>query len=103
MVSAVSLVGVYWLDARLPMPLVGPAFSRLGTEALDALVAPDLFDGPRRVVQSELGPAVADLPMALLQDAGRVLASAASPAFLLAVVVGALGFWLLVLRRQRAD
>jgi len=102
-VSAVSLVGVYWLDARLPMPLVGPAFSRLGTEALYALVAPDLFDGPRRVVQSELGAAVADLPMALLQDAGRVLASAASPAFLLAVVVGALGFWLLVLRRQRAD
>jgi hypothetical protein len=102
-VSAISLLGVYWLDARLPMPLVGPAFNRIGTEALYALVAPDLFDGPNRLTQSELGGAVAGLPLALLQDTGRVLASAASPAFLVALVAGALGFWLLVLRRQRAD
>lgn len=101
-VSAASLLGVYWLDARLPVPLVGPAFRRIGTEALYALVAPDLFDGPRRLAQSDLATAASALPMALLQDAGRVLASAASPAFGLALAGGALGFALLVLRRQRA-
>ena len=101
-VSAASLVGVYWLDARLPVPLVGPAFRRIGTEALSALLAPDLFDGPHRLAQADLAGATAGLPMALLQDAGRVLASAASPAFGLALAGGALGFSLLVWRRQRA-
>ncbi|GCL61260.1 hypothetical protein [Pseudaquabacterium pictum] len=101
-VSAASLLGVYWLDARLPVPLVGPAFRRIGTEALYALVAPDLFDGPNRLAQSGLADAVAGLPMALLQDTGRVLAGAATPAFGLALAGGVLGFALLVLRRQRA-
>ena len=101
-VSAASLLGVYWLDARLPVPLVGPAFSRIGTEALYALVAPDLFDGPNRLAQTDLAGVAAALPMALLQDAGRVLASAATPAFALALAGGALGFGLLVWRRQRA-
>ncbi len=101
-VSAASLLGVYWLDARLPVPLVGPAFRRIGTEALYALVAPDLFDGPNRLAQSGLADAVAGLPMALLQDTGRVLVGAATPAFGLALAGGVLGFALLVLRRQRA-
>ena len=101
-VSAACLLGVYWLDARLPVPLVGPALRRMGNEALYALVAPDLFDGPSRVAHTDLATAAAGLPLALLHDAGRVLDSAASPAFLLALSGGALGFGLLVLRRQRA-
>ena len=97
-----SVAGIYWLDARLPVPLVGPTYQRLGNEALYALVAPDLFTGPHRLASDNLDNALVGLPLALLHDAGRVLASAATPAFLAAVAAGALGFGLLVLRRQRA-
>lgn len=102
-VVATSLLGVYWLDARLPQPLVGPAFSRMGEEALFALLAPALFDGPQRVAQGDLLSAVDRLPAALWQDSLQVLDSAASPAFLAALAGGALGFALLVLRRRQAD
>jgi hypothetical protein len=99
--TAASLLGVYWLDGRLPQPLVGPAFQRIGTEALYALLAPDLFDGPQRLGLGEPAALVAALPAALLQDAGRVLASAASLPFVGAVAVGALGLVLLVRARAR--
>ena len=102
-VAAASLLGVYWLDARLPQPLVGPVFSRMGTEALYALLAPDLFDGPKRVAQGDLVAAAHTLPTALWQDMLRVLDSAVAPAFLVALAGGVLGFALLVLRRRRAD
>jgi len=102
-VVAVSMLGTFWLDKRLPVPLVGPAFRRIGTEALYALLAPDLFDGPRRLMQGDMLTAVQGLPGALIQDILRVLASAATPAFLVALAGGALGFALLVLRRQRIE
>lgn len=102
-VVVASLLGTYWLDARLPQPLVGPAFHRMGTEALYALLAPDLFDGPKRVAQGDLVSAAHTLPTALWQDMLRVLDSAVTPAFLAALAGGALGFALLVLRRRRAD
>ena len=102
-VAAVSLLGVYWLDARLPQPLVGPSFSRMGTEAMYALLAPDLFNGPQRVAQGDLLSAAHSLPTALWQDTLRVVDNAMSPAFLGALAGGALGFALLVLRRRRAD
>ena len=81
---------------------MGPAFSRMGTEALYALLAPGLFDGPQRVAQGDLLSAADRLPAALWQDMLRVLDNAASPAFLAALAGGALGFALLVLRRRRA-
>lgn len=102
-VAGVTVLGTYWLDGRLPQPVVGPALQRLGNEALYALLAPDLFDGPRRLGQGELASEIAALPAALLHDAGRVLASAASPAFLVALAGGALGFGLLVWRRARSE
>lgn len=101
-VAALSLWGVWWLDARLPQPLVAPAFSRIGNEALYAVVAPDLFQGPHALRPEALADGLAGLPAALLQDAGRVLASAVSLPFLLALAGGALGFVLLVLRRARS-
>jgi len=101
--AALSLLGVWWLDGRLPQPLVGPAFSRIGNEALYALVAPDLFQGPHALQAEPLTDSLAGLAPALLQDAGRVLASAAALPFLLALAGGALGFALLVVRRARAD
>lgn len=100
-ITVASLLGVYWLDARLPQPLVGPAFQRIGVEALYALLAPDLFDGPQRLGLGDPAAVVAALPAALLHDAGRVLASAASLTFLGAVAGGALGFVLLVQARAR--
>jgi ABC-2 type transport system permease protein len=101
--AAASLLGVYWLDARLPQPVVGPVLHRLGIEALNALLAPSLFDGPQRVAQGDLLTAVNGLPVALWQNTLQLLGDAASPAFLAALVGGVVGFWLLVLRRQRAD
>ena len=102
-VTAASLLGVYWLDARLPMPLVAPAFNRIGTEALYALLAPDLVEGRHAIQLDALSETVASLPLALLHDGLRVLASAATPAFGAALLGAALGFALLVRRRQRAD
>ncbi len=101
--TAASLLGVYWLDARLPQPVVGPVLTRLGTESLYALLAPGLFDGPQRIARGDLLNAVNGLPGALWTDMLQVLGSAASPAFLGALAGGALGFALLVLRRRRAD
>ena len=102
-VLAASVLGVTWLDPRLPVALVGSALHRLGTEALYALLAPDLFDGQQALRAADLGASLHGLPMALLQDGLRVLQSAATPAFLAALAGGALGFGLLLLRRQRAD
>ena len=76
---------------------------RMGIEALYALVAPDLFDGPNRLTQGDMAQTVSSLPEALLRDGLRVLDSAASTAFVLALAGGALGFALLVWRRQRAE
>lgn len=101
-VLAGSVLGVTWLDPRLPVPLVGPAFHRLGIEALYAGLAPGLFDGQHALQLDSLDASLHGLPLALLQDGLRVLQNAATPAFLAALAGGALGFGLLLLRRQRA-
>lgn len=101
-VLAGSVLGVAWLDPRLPVALVGPALHHLGIEALYALFAPDLFDGPQALRVDGLSASLQGLPVALLQDGLRVLQSAATPAFGAALAGGALGFGLLLLRRQRA-
>jgi ABC-2 type transport system permease protein len=102
-VIAVSLLGVHWLDPRLPMPLVKPALDRIGQEAADALLAIDAFKGAHVEGAADLVAALPQLPAVLLHDAARVLGNTASLAFVLALAVGALGFGLLVLHRQRAS
>lgn len=102
-VVAVSIVGVQLVDRYLPAPMVKPAMARLSNEALSALLSPHAlkslnFEGP-----TELVHALPGLPGWLLADAGRVLGNAVSPVFVLALAGGALGFALLVWRRQRSD
>lgn len=99
-VVATPLLGVYWLDPRLPVPAVKLSLDRIGSEAVEALLATQAFkgvsfDGPR-----DLAAALPDLPTLLLRDATHVLGNAVSPAFIGALAVATLGFGLLVLRRQ---
>ena len=102
-VVVASIAGVQLLDRYLPAPMVKPALARMGTEALSALLSPHAmqnmhFEGPAELVQALPG-----LPGWLMADAGRVLGDAVSPAFVLALAGGALGFALMVWRRQRSD
>lgn len=102
-VVATLVVGVQWLDHQLPVAVVKPALDRIGSEAMNALLATNSlkalhFDGPEG-----LAAALPDLPALLLRDAAQVLGNTASPAFVAALLVGAAGFGLLVLRRMRAE
>lgn len=101
-VVAATLLGVHWLDPRLPMPLVKPSLDRIGQEAADALLAIQAFKGAEFDGPSDLAAALPQLAGMLLRDAAHVLGNAASPAFVIALMVAAVGFGLLVLRRQRA-
>ena len=102
-VVVVTLLGPYWLDPRLSRPLVKPSLDRMGQEATDALLAIQAFKGAPFDSPADLADALPQLPALLLRDAAHLLGNAASPAFIAALAVAALGFGLLVLRRQRAD
>ena len=95
-------VGVEYVDRRLPMPVVRPALERIGSEAFDALLASHAFKGAHFEGPTDVVAALPDLPAMLLRDAAHVLGNAASPAFVIALLMAALGFGLLVLHRQRA-
>ena len=102
-VVVVTLLGVHWLDPRLPMPLVKPSLDRIGQEAINALLATRAFQGAHFEGPADVVAALPQLPALLLRDAAQLLSNAASPAFIAALAVAALGFGLLVLRRQRAS
>ncbi len=102
-VVVVTLLGVHWLDPRLPMPLVKPSLDRIGQEAINALLATRTFQGAHLEGPADVVAALPQLPALLLRDAAQLLSNAASPAFIAALAVAALGFGLLVLRRQRAS
>ena len=100
-VAALTLAGTLILDKRLPEPLIGPALWRPTSEALHALL---YFDAVRDVQMRQVQDVVdllPGLPQRLLNDLPVMLGSLASPAFGAALAGGALGFALLVLRRQR--
>ena len=100
-VVVAGLVGTLLIDRRLPAPVVQPALQRLGSEALQALLRLEPLN-PRVALQDRDWPSfLAGLPAQLLDEAVALLGRAASPAFVLALAGGALGFALLVLRRQR--
>jgi hypothetical protein len=75
----------------------------MGQEASDALLAVHAFKGADFDGPVDVAAALPQLPAMLLRDVGHLLGNAASPAFIAALAVGALGFALLVLRRQRAE
>ena len=100
-VAALTLAGTLMLDKRLPEPLIGPALWRPTSEALHALL---YFDAVRNIQVRQVQDVVdllPGLPQRLLNDLPAMLGGLASPAFLAALAGGALGFALLVLRRQR--
>ena len=101
-VSAGLLLGVHWLDPQLPVPLVMPALARLLNEAGAALLASRAFVDVHAAGPSDLAELVPALSGLLMRDALSLLSHAATPAFALALLLGAAGFGLLVLRRQRA-
>lgn len=102
-VVAASIAGVQLLDRYLPVPMVKPALARMGNEALNALLSPRALEGLHFEGPAGLAQALPGLPGWLLADAGRVLGHAVSPAFVLALAGGALGFALMVWRRRRSD
>ena len=100
-VAALTLAGTLILDRRLPEPLLGPALWRPVAEALHALL---YFGAARDLQLRQLQDVIVwlpGLPTRLLGDLPPMLANLATPAFALALAGGALGFALLVLRRQR--
>ena len=102
-VAVVTLLGVHWLDPRLPMPLVKPSLDRIGQEAINALLATHAFQGANFEDPADWATTLPQLAGMLWRDAAQLLGNAASPAFIGALAVAALGFGLLVLRRQRAS
>lgn len=101
-VVVASVVSVQVVDRYLPVPVFRAIFKRLGTEALEAVVSSRSLQGLHFEGPAEVAAALPGLPAGLLVDAGHALANAATPAFVAALAAGALGFGLLVLRRQRA-
>jgi hypothetical protein len=100
-VVALSLAGSLVLDKRLAEPVVGPAMRRMSSEGLQALLQIDALRALQLHGVDQAATVLGNLPGLLLQDALPMLAHAATPAFALALAGGALGFGLLVLRRQR--
>lgn len=102
LVIAIPIVGVQWLDRQLPVAVVKQTFLRLGAEAGNALMPSRVLKGLQFEGPADALAALPDLPALLLHDAVQALGRAASPAFVAALLVGAAGFGLLVLRRQTA-
>ena len=101
-VTASLLLGVHWLDPRLPTALIKPALAHMVSEAGAALLVSRAFVNLHIAGPSDLAELVPALSGLLLRDALSLLGRAATPAFALALLLGAAGFGLLVLRRQRA-
>ena len=101
-VVASTVAGVQLADRYLPVPIFQPVLKRLSTEALEAVISSHTLRGMHFESPAEMAAALPGLSAGLLADAGHVLASTATPAFAAALAGAALGFWLMVLRRQRA-
>lgn len=96
-----GLLGTLLVDRRLPEPLVQPALQRLSSEALQALMRIEPLQSNPALRELNMPVFLDQLPAQLLHDMVRLLGHAATPAFGLALLGGALCFALLVLRRQR--
>jgi len=97
------LVGTLLIDRRLSAPVVQPALQRLGSEALQALLLLGPLNPGGALQDLDWPSFLAGLPAQLLDEATGLVGRAATPAFVLALAGGALGFALLVLRRRRGN
>jgi len=103
-VAGVVVVGGTLLDRIYGNPIVWEVLRSLGSHASRALIAAERDKGPKGLViesADQIDGVLAVAPHWLLIDAGHALAALASPTFVAALAAGALGFALLVLRRQR--
>jgi len=101
-VAAVVGLGGLALDKLYGLPIVWTVLLTLTENASKALFLVDRGNsGPNIQTTDELLPLLKVLPGWALQDLGAALAALASPAFMGALIGGAAGFALLVLRRQR--
>ncbi len=98
---AAMLAGTLLLDKRLAQPVVQPALDLLTSEALQAMLRVQSLGAVRLGDGDGLLAFLRALPGALLHETVTTLGHAATPAMALALATAALGFWLLVLRRQR--
>ena len=98
---AATLAGTLLLDKRLAQPVVQPTLNRLTGEALQALLRLESLQVRTARNAGDVAAFLQDLPALLLHEAVTMLGRAATPAFALALATAGLGFWLLVLRRQR--
>ncbi len=103
LVAAVVLAGIWLLDQRLPVPMVGPALRLVSSQALQALLFVSGTEGFSLGSADAALSQLRSLPGLLLSDLGPMLGRALTPGLALALAGAALGFWLLVLRRQRGS
>lgn len=100
-VAASLLLGVQGLDPQLATPIVQPALERVLAEAASALFATRALVGQPVQGLDDLTAMLPALPGLLWRDALQLLGRTISPVFGLGLLLGVLGFGLLVLRRQR--
>ena len=94
-------LAVVVVDRLLPMRIVGPALTRLASEAGTALFASrDSLHGSMPAGMGA-GEALGQFPAFMLEDAGTALSHLAAPSFVVALAFSALCFGLLVWQRQR--
>ncbi len=101
--AAATLAGTLLLDKRLAQPVVQPTLNLLTSEALQALLRLESLHLGTVRNADDVHAFLQGLPAQLLHEAVTTVGRAATPAFALALATAALGFWLLVLRRQRGS
>ena len=101
--AAATLAGTLLLDKRLAQPVVQPTLNLLTSEALQALLRLESLHLGTVRNADDVRAFLQGLPAQLLHEAVTTVGRAATPAFALALATAALGFWLLVLRRQRGS
>jgi ABC-2 type transport system permease protein len=104
LVACVLVIGGLVLEKLYGITFIGDALRTIGENAGRALFFADRSGAQHRLVVNpgdDLLPYLREVPSWVIGDIGSALQQLATPAFVAALAVAALGFALLVLRRQR--